>query len=617
MSALTAPRCSTLLFAVVVVFVSADPKIIIAKSGQDITLKCRAPNDKTRAVEWKRTDLLPEYVLWYQDGQFAPANQHPSFKNRVDLQDRQMKDGDVSLILKDVTINDAGTYVCSVLTESTGSLTLISIVYLSVPPDPKIIPAVPGQNVTLTCRAPNNKTRVVKWSRADLVDKHVLLYQDHQFVPASQHPSFKDRVDLQDRQMKDGDVSLILKNVTINDTGTYECHIYMEETHSLKILSIIYLSVVFPPDLKIITAESGQDVTLTCRAPNNNIRVVRWKRTDLGDVCRVVVENGNLVPANQHPSYKNRVDLQDRQMKDGDVSLILKNVTINDAGTYECRVFMNETHSRELISIIYLGVLPPGQTGGQEKDEDNKDGGKEDKEKEEDGSVRLIVDPKIITAKSGQDVTLKCRAPNDNVTVLNWTRSDLKPEYVLLYRDGHFVPDEKHRSFKNRSDLRDRQMKDGDVSLILKDVTINDTGTYECRVFMNETGSWKNISFVYKVVPPDEKNMTAESGQRTEGPVSQASSTKLHVAPPGHTGGQEKDQENKDGGKEGRSVRLIVGLSVSAVLLVVVALVINLICRKYERGFSTIKQKERMKRKKEIERSVKYSKLNKAEPDVP
>ncbi|KAL4008660.1 hypothetical protein ACER0C_002512 [Sarotherodon galilaeus] len=616
MSALTAPRCSTLLFAVVVVFVSADPKIIIAKSGQDVTLKCRAPNNKTRAVEWKRTDLLPEYVLWYQDGQFAPANQHPSFKNRVDLQDRQMKHGNMSLILKDVTINDTGTYVCSVLTESTGSLTLISIVYLSVPPDPKIIPAVPGQNVTLTCRAPNNKTRVVKWSRADLGDKHVLLYQDHQFVPANQHPSFKDRVDLQDRQMKDGDVSLILKDVTINDAGTYECHIYMEETHSLKILSIIYLSVVFPPDLKIITAESGQDVTLTCQAPNTNIRVVRWKRTDLGDVCRLVVENGNLVPANQHPSYKNRVDLQDRQMKDGDVSLILKDVTINDAGTYECRVFMNETHSRELISIIYLGVVPPGQTGGQEKDEDNKDGGKEDKEKE-DGSVRLIVDQKIITAKSGQNVTLKCRAPNDNVTVLNWTRSDLKPEYVLLYRDGHFVPDEKHRSFKNRSDLRDKQMKDGDVSLILKDVTINDNGTYECHVFMNETGSWKNISFVYKVVPPYEKNMTAESGQRTEGPVTQASSTKLHVVRPGQTGGQEKDQDNKDGGKEGRSVRLIVGLSVSAVLLVVVALVINLICRKYERGFSTIKQKERMKRKKEIERSVKYSKLNKAEPDVP
>ncbi|CAG6011920.1 unnamed protein product [Menidia menidia] len=33
-----------------------------------------------------------------------------TFRNRVDLQDRQMKDGDVSLTLKDVTVNDTGTY---------------------------------------------------------------------------------------------------------------------------------------------------------------------------------------------------------------------------------------------------------------------------------------------------------------------------------------------------------------------------------------------------------------------------------------------------------------------------------------------------------------------------
>ncbi|CAI5669700.1 unnamed protein product [Oreochromis niloticus] len=87
-------------------------------------------------------------------------------------------------------------------------------------------------------------------------------------------------------------------------------------------------------DDKTITAESGQDVTLTCRAPNNNIR------------------------HDQHPSFKNRVDLQDRQMKDGDVSLILKDVTINNAETYECAVYMEETHSWELISIIYLRVSP-------------------------------------------------------------------------------------------------------------------------------------------------------------------------------------------------------------------------------------------------------------------
>uniref|UniRef100_A0A3Q4I919 Ig-like domain-containing protein n=1 Tax=Neolamprologus brichardi TaxID=32507 RepID=A0A3Q4I919_NEOBR len=83
---------------------------------------------------------------------------------------------------------------------------------------------------------------------------------------------------------------------------------------------------------------------------------------------------------------------------------------------------------------------------------------------------------------AGQSVTLTCRAPNSNIpiTVVEWSRADLKEEYVLMYRDGHLYADGQHPSFKNRVDLQDRQMKDGDVSLILKDVTINDTGTYEC-----------------------------------------------------------------------------------------------------------------------------------------
>ncbi|XP_035772310.1 CD226 antigen-like [Neolamprologus brichardi] len=136
-------------------------------------------------------------------------------------------------------------------------------------------------------------------------------------------------------------------------------------------------------DQNIITAESGQDVTLTCRAPNNNILVVEWSRADLGDENVLIYYNGKFVPDDQHPSFKNRVDLQDRQMKDGDVSLILRDVTTTDDGTYMCRVFIG-AQTWKLVSIINLNV-PPGQTGGQEKDEDDKDGGKEA------GSVGLIV----------------------------------------------------------------------------------------------------------------------------------------------------------------------------------------------------------------------------------
>ncbi|XP_039464112.1 CD226 antigen-like [Oreochromis aureus] len=246
MPAVTVWLCSTLLFVGVFLFVSADQTNITAESGQNITLTCRAPNNNIIVLEWTRAEHGANYVFLYRDGRFDPANQDPSFKNRVDLQDRQMKDGDVSLILRNVNTADTGTYKCHVFMRET-RLWQLSFIYLTVvdPPDQKTITAESGQDVTLTCRVPNNN--IAKWSRADLEPEYVLLYRDGYFDPANQHPSFKDRVDLQDRQMKDGDVSLILKNVTINDSGTYECRVFIEETRSWKNSVIIYLTVVDPP----------------------------------------------------------------------------------------------------------------------------------------------------------------------------------------------------------------------------------------------------------------------------------------------------------------------------------------------------------------------------------
>uniref|UniRef100_A0A3P9D168 Ig-like domain-containing protein n=1 Tax=Maylandia zebra TaxID=106582 RepID=A0A3P9D168_9CICH len=106
-------------------------------------------------------------------------------------------------------------------------------------------------------------------------------------------------------------------------------------------------------------SESGQDVTLTCRAPNSKIVAIEWSK-DLWNLLYYQI--GQFDPDNQNPAYKNRVDLKDRQMKDGDVSLILKNVTINDTGTYRCYVAWGESNQEawlNLICTINLSVVPP------------------------------------------------------------------------------------------------------------------------------------------------------------------------------------------------------------------------------------------------------------------
>ncbi|XP_038595472.1 programmed cell death 1 ligand 1-like isoform X3 [Micropterus salmoides] len=91
--------------------------VVRVKPGDDVVLPCQAGEASIRAAEWSRPDLEPpETVLFYRDGHTDPALQHSLFKGRVQLVDRELKDGNVSLLLKNVSSNDAGTYECRVAT---------------------------------------------------------------------------------------------------------------------------------------------------------------------------------------------------------------------------------------------------------------------------------------------------------------------------------------------------------------------------------------------------------------------------------------------------------------------------------------------------------------------
>uniref|UniRef100_A0A672F8M9 Ig-like domain-containing protein n=1 Tax=Salarias fasciatus TaxID=181472 RepID=A0A672F8M9_SALFA len=103
-----------------------------------------------------------------------------------------------------------------------------------------------------------------------------------------------------------------------------------------------------------------------------------------------------------------------------------------------------------------------------------------------------------ILAAEGQDATLPCKAPKNktkNISIVLWTKPDLgEDNYVLLYRNGKVNPD-KHHFFKNRVDLKDRTINDGDVSLILKNVTFKDSGTYQCFIDQIEQNKvWRKDS---------------------------------------------------------------------------------------------------------------------------
>ncbi|XP_038588396.1 butyrophilin subfamily 2 member A1-like isoform X1 [Micropterus salmoides] len=161
----------------------------------------------------------------------------------------------------------------------------------------------------------------------------------------------------------------------------------------------------------------------------------------------------------------------------------------------------------------------------------------------------LCQETQELKVKPGEDVTLPCRSHRGaDIVVIKWIRSDLKSDdiYVFFFRDNRSHENFQHESFRGRVELKDPDLKDRDFSVILKNVNINDTGTYECQIReKNEKGKGKPISII-----------------------------RLTVTEPGHTAGHkeggDKEGGDKEGGDKEGNVGLMVGLPVVAVLLVAV-----------------------------------------------
>ncbi len=88
--------------------------------------------------------------------------------------------------------------------------------------------AVAGEDVILLCSVKPNISVVdmrVRWSRLDLKDSLVHLYEDHEDRNAEQIESYRGRTELNHQELQRGDASLKLSSVKVSDEGRYKCFI--------------------------------------------------------------------------------------------------------------------------------------------------------------------------------------------------------------------------------------------------------------------------------------------------------------------------------------------------------------------------------------------------------
>uniref|UniRef100_A0A3Q1HFC4 Ig-like domain-containing protein n=1 Tax=Anabas testudineus TaxID=64144 RepID=A0A3Q1HFC4_ANATE len=98
-----------------------------------------------------------------------------------------------------------------------------------------------GDRVILPCNT-SSKYGALEWSRVGMNDS-VYLYKDGQLYKEGQDPSYKNRVELMN-----GSLSVIISDVRINDTGTYECLVAPKsrrnlQSKTLQLINTINLTV--------------------------------------------------------------------------------------------------------------------------------------------------------------------------------------------------------------------------------------------------------------------------------------------------------------------------------------------------------------------------------------
>ncbi|XP_042364109.1 butyrophilin subfamily 2 member A1-like [Plectropomus leopardus] len=175
-----------------------------------------------------------------------------------------------------------------------------------------------------------------------------------------------------------------------------------------------------------------------------------------------------------------------------------------------------------------------------------------------------------VTAKPGENVTLHCQAPGHGYgyqylahpySSITWERPDLGPEnYVFFSQSNRSVEQHQLPSYRGRVELRDPELKNGDTSVVLKNVRVNDSGTYECGVIDG------TLACILGEIPPDSiiKLMVIDSGE----------------------GGGDKAGRIMNGRITGQHVWLITGLSVGVLLAVVV--VVAIVCWMTRRKYTVL-----------------------------
>ncbi|XP_062860059.1 butyrophilin-like protein 2 [Trichomycterus rosablanca] len=195
----------------------------------------------------------------------------------------------------------------------------------------------------------------VEWKRTDTL---VHLWQNGQSEPESQNQDYRQRAHFFSEEVKHGNFSLLLTNVTSKDAGVYRCVVYTEKESDEASIEIKEADHLIVTGGHAVSAHASEDVTLNCsiksHLPLEQIEQIEWRKVDESILVLLYV-NGEVLTDSSDERYRDRVELfSNEEVQKGNFSLRLKNVRTEDKGRFMCVAFHGDLSANTTVEVQQL-----------------------------------------------------------------------------------------------------------------------------------------------------------------------------------------------------------------------------------------------------------------------
>ncbi|KAM7401892.1 hypothetical protein PAMP_017169 [Pampus punctatissimus] len=236
---------------------------VSAPTGSRVVLQCVSGRmvwtrdgvrDRQRVVHWDLYRAQPDYAMERVVDMFSAGDQriYNSYNlGRVELSTNAFRDGNFSLVIKDVTMNDRGLYSCNLhhlychlyetirvqlnVTKSRRKEQRFwdgqKAVYVVLLGSTVVLPCINRRNVWTDWSEEEEDQQVVHWDRQspgirhDRADRLVDLYASGE--QRSYGPLFLQRkMNISNQAFSEGDFSLTISDLQPTDRGMYSCHLH-------------------------------------------------------------------------------------------------------------------------------------------------------------------------------------------------------------------------------------------------------------------------------------------------------------------------------------------------------------------------------------------------------